>query len=124
MDFNTICELVDKASTKYGRKTLYKTETKNISYKELNNLVDSYAINLNSLKGEKIGILSENRFEWEIAFFAILKSGNIVVPLDKSLTQEEIENISSRVNMKYVFTSNNSYRDIDYCRIYNSCHSK
>ena len=107
MDFNTICELVDKASTKYGRKTLYKTETKNISYKELNNLVDSYAINLNSLKGEKIGILSENRYEWEIAFFAILKTGNVVVPLDKSLTQEEIENISSRVDMKYVFTSNN-----------------
>ena len=107
MDFNTICELVDKASAKYGRKTLYKTETKNISYKELNNLVDSYAINLNSLKGEKIGILSENRYEWEIAFFAILKTGNVVVPLDKSLTQEEIENISSRVDMKYVFTSNN-----------------
>lgn len=107
MEFNTICELVDKATTKYGRKTLYKTETKNFSYKELDALVDSYAINLNSLKGEKIGILSENRLEWEIAFFAILKSGNIVVPLDKSLTQEEIQNISSRVNMKYVFTSKN-----------------
>ena len=78
MEFNTICELVDKATTKYGRKTLYKTETKNFSYKELNALVDSYAINLNSLKGEKIGILSENRFEWEINF-AEVKPENIAV---------------------------------------------
>lgn len=106
MEFNTICELVDKAATKYGRKILYKTENRNISYRELSSLIDKYALYLNSIKGEKIGILSENRFEWEIAFFAILKSGNIVVPIDKSLTLEEIKNICSRVDMKYVFTSN------------------
>lgn len=105
MKFNTICELVDNASTTYGRKTLYKTEANTISYNKINSYIDKYALYLNSLKKEKIGILSENRFEWEIAFFAILKSGNIVVPIDKSLTQEEINNIASRVDMKYVFTS-------------------
>ena len=86
MEFNTICELVDKASATYGRKLLYKTETSSIAYKELTPMVDNYAINLNDVKGEKIGILSENRFEWEIAFFAILKSGNIVVvqPIEES----------------------------------------
>ena len=106
MEFNTICELVDKASATYGRKLLYKTETSSIAYKELTPMVDNYAINLNDVKGEKIGILSENRFEWEIAFFAILKSGNIVVPLDKNLTVDEIKEIVASLNIKYVFTSN------------------
>lgn len=105
MEFNTICELVDKASRKYGKKILYKTGISQIPYRQLNSLVDEYALYLNSLNGEKIGILSENRYEWEIAFFAILKTGNIVVPIDKTLTQEEIQNIASRVDMKYVFTS-------------------
>ena len=106
MEFNTICELVDKASATYGRKLLYKTETSSIAYKELTPMVDNYAINLNDVKGEKIGILSENRFEWEITFFAILKSGNIVVPLDKNLTVDEIKEIVSSLKIKYVFTSN------------------
>ena len=97
MEFNTICELVDKASATYGRKLLYKTETSSIAYKELTPMVDNYAINLNDVKGEKIGILSENRFEWEIAFFAILKSAKKLSRIENVMVFEDL-NVMDNLN--------------------------
>ena len=40
--------------------------------------------------GKKVCILAENSYEWVIAFYSTLVGGNIVVPMDIKLTDEEI----------------------------------
>ncbi len=40
--------------------------------------------------GDRVGLQSENRPEWGIAYLAILKSGAVVVPLDTLLREHEV----------------------------------
>lgn len=44
------------------------------------------------LQGKKIAILAKNRYEWALSYVSILLGGMIAVPLDKGLTEIEIEN--------------------------------
>ena len=44
--------------------------------------------------GDRVMLLSENRPEWGISYFAILKAGATVVPLDAQLTLAEVRNLA------------------------------
>ncbi len=44
------------------------------------------------LKGKKVGIIAKNRYEWALTYVTCLLGGIIAVPLDKGLTDVEIEN--------------------------------
>ncbi len=44
--------------------------------------------------GARVMLMSENRPEWGISYFAILLAGATVVPLDKDLTLAEVQNLA------------------------------
>ncbi|NVB82260.1 MAG: AMP-binding protein [Kofleriaceae bacterium] len=44
--------------------------------------------------GERVIVMSENRPEWGISYFAIILAGAAVVPLDKDLTLAEVHNLA------------------------------
>ena len=70
-------------------------EIQSVSYGDFKTEVDSLGtalMNLN-LKDARIAILSENRYEWAVSYFAIAGGTGIVVPIDKALPVEELENI-------------------------------
>jgi long-chain acyl-CoA synthetase len=69
--------------------------------KQLSSLLSSgdYAIK------DEIGILSENRPEWGIAYLAILAAGKTVVPIDANLKENEIAFIINDAGLDTVFTS-------------------
>lgn len=48
------------------------------------------------LKGKRIAVIGENRYEWEIAYLAIATGTGVVVPLDKSLPENELRNLIER----------------------------
>ncbi|NLW03074.1 MAG: AMP-binding protein, partial [Clostridiaceae bacterium] len=62
-------------------------------------------------KGWRISIISENRYEWALCFFAIINGTGIGVPLDKYLPKEEIENLVRRGQVEAIFYSA-SYHDM------------
>lgn len=100
-------EMLDKSAKCYGNKTIYKLENKEISYVEMQEMVNRLGTSLlkMGLKDKKIAIISENRYEWEIAYFAIACGTGIVVPLDKSLTAKEISTILKRAEVEAIFCS-------------------
>ncbi|MDQ3296341.1 MAG: AMP-binding protein [Myxococcota bacterium] len=49
---------------------------------------------LGVVPGERVIVMSENRPEWGISYFAILLAGATVVPLDKELTLAEVVNLT------------------------------
>lgn len=53
----------------------------------------------------EIGLLSENRPEWPIAYLAILTAGGTVVPIDANLNHAEIRQLVSRAGLRVVFAS-------------------
>ncbi|MDP3024434.1 MAG: AMP-binding protein [candidate division Zixibacteria bacterium] len=86
-----------------------------ITYEELENKVGFFARGLNSSgirKNDKVGLLSENRPEWGIAYLGILSSGGIIVPLDPLLRCSEIEVLIRDSGMKGLVTSAKFITDI------------
>ncbi len=56
----------------------------------------------------RVMILSENRPEWGIAYFAILQAGGTAVPLDKDLSGAELANLARVSASKVLVTSRRS----------------
>ena len=102
---SSLKDLLEYSTKKYSDNILYSVEK--ITYKEFEENVHALGTALISigLKNKKIAIISENRYEWEMAFFAIACGVGTVVPIDKSLPKEEIENIISRAKIEAVFCS-------------------
>ena len=48
------------------------------------------------VKGKKIAIIGENRYEWVLGYLAVVNAGGIIVPLDKELPVGEIKNLLER----------------------------
>ena len=53
----------------------------------------------------QVGILSENRPEWPVAYLGVLASGKTVVPLDANLKPGELAALIERARLEAVFTS-------------------
>jgi long-chain acyl-CoA synthetase len=54
---------------------------------------------------ERVMLLSENRPEWPISFFGILRAGATCVPVDKELSEPELVNIARRADAKVLLVS-------------------
>ncbi len=106
-EIKNLNELVIASAKKYDEKILYRCE--NITYKNFCSKVQALKnalINMN-LRNKKVAIISENRYEWEIAFLATISAQNIVVPIDKTLPKNEIETIINRTKVEAIFYSKN-----------------
>ena len=98
--FNNFRELINHSAKLYGDKTafIYKKNPKDTTYishtyTDLKNDIESLSTSLLNLKlGKKrIAIIAPNRYEWCVSYLAITMGGMIVVPLDKALPDNEIE---------------------------------
>ena len=100
-------EMLSKSVEKYANRTLYKLGNKEITYREMQEKVNCLGTSLiqKGLKNKRIAIISENRYEWEIAYFAITNGTGIAVPLDKSLVPKEITTILKRAKVEAIFCS-------------------
>ncbi|ACL75723.1 AMP-dependent synthetase/ligase [Ruminiclostridium cellulolyticum] len=77
------------------------------TYTELKNDIDAFGtalINL-GLEGKKIAILSQNRAEWCTSYLTITGGVGVVVPLDKELPFNEVENLISRAGVSAIIFS-------------------
>lgn len=88
-------------------------EITDITYREFKNHIDCLGAALYSKlniadRNEKLhfAIICENRYEWGISYMATVTGLGVAVPLDKNLTEIEIENLIVRGKTKVVFYSN------------------
>jgi long-chain acyl-CoA synthetase len=88
----------------------YKREGKyvSVSHRETLESVDRASMGLLSLglvKGDRVALLSENRFEWAVADLAILSAGLINVPVYATLPPKQVEYILRDCEARAVFVS-------------------
>lgn len=111
----TLTELFLQNSEKYpaDKKIFFTKEEDNsyssVSYKEFIRHISSliHFFNFNNLKkGDKVAILSDNRFEWAAVDFACMFSGLVSVPTYVSLTPEQIKYILNDAEVKIIFVMN------------------
>lgn len=113
-EFIDLKDMLKKSEEKFGNKAayLYKTDEpgkfEEITYKEFSNDVNNFGtalLNL-GLKGKRIAVISENRYEWGVAYLAVATGVGIIVPLDKALPDNEIESLMIRSEIEAIVYSN------------------
>ena len=104
-------DMLKKSGEKYGKKIAYKirkeNEYKEITHSEVRKMVDGLGTKLidMGLKDKRIAVIGENRYEWEIAYLSIVCGTGIVVPLDKSLPENELESLIERSKAEAIICS-------------------
>lgn len=58
--------------------------------------VGSFLLRSGVKPGDRVMVVSENRPEWPIGFFGVLKAGATAVPVDKELSEAEVVNVARR----------------------------
>ncbi len=78
-----------------------------ISFTKLNEICSKVSIRLNALLGEnnQIIILGENSIFQIVAYLAILKSGNIAVPLNPVIEDDNLKQILGKTDVSHAFVS-------------------
>ncbi len=105
-------DMLKKSGKEYANKIAYQIKKEdntyqNITHKEVREKIDALGtalINM-GLQGKRIAVIGENRLEWEIAYLAIVCGVGIVVPLDKSLPANELQNLIERSEVEAIFYS-------------------
>lgn len=118
LKINDLKEMLNKTGELYADRPAYKFKVEEGKYqiythKEIRDMINNLGtalINL-GLKGKRIAVIGENRYEWEIAYLSIVCGTGIVVPLDKSLPANELELLIERSNIEAIFYTK-KYLDI------------
>ena len=108
-------------------KQLFGSEKKNeeisISYTQLNNDINAFGTYLFSTgyKNANIAILGENSYEWIVSYFAVVNGNNVVVPIDKEATKDDVRFQLEKSDTSLLIYSN-AYKDIaEFCGIKSIC---
>lgn len=87
----------NKIAFKY-KSTPTSKNIETITYSKFAKDIKSFAKALLKLelKGKRVAIIGPNRYEWCVSYLAVVSSDMIVVPLDKSLPNNEIKSLIKR----------------------------
>lgn len=109
-------ELVNRYSNLYSNQIAFEykkdpkaTEHVKITYSQFAYDIKSLStalLNL-GLSKKRIAIIAPNRYEWCVSYLAITTGNMVVVPLDKALPDNEIENLIIRSKSEAVIFDNN-----------------
>ena len=117
--YENLKDMLEKSGKLYGDKPVYIFKTKEpgkfkeITHREFRNDINALGTKLIDLglKDKRIAVISENRYEWGVVYLSVVAGTGIIVPLDKSLPDNEIESLIIRSGVEAIFYSN-KYNDI------------
>lgn len=123
MEITDLKDMLNKTRDLYKHRPAYKIKMEDGKYQvfthnEVRDMVDYLGTALIDLglKGKRIGIIGENRYEWELAYLSITCGTGTVVPLDKSLPANELESLIERSNIEAIFFSQDYSKTIEKVR--------
>ena len=118
IEIENLKDMLNKTKDIYSNKPAYKIKIEENKYQiytheQVRKMIDSLGTSLidMGLKDKRIAIIGENRYEWEIAYLSIVCGTGIVVPIDKSLPEHELESVIERSEVEAIFYSN-KYEEI------------
>ena len=98
----------------YGDNVAYHVKDKvggpyrEIYYREVKEDVDAFGTTLLSmgLKGKRIAIIGDNRYEWAVSYLSTVCGTGVVVPLDKELGANELEQLVIEADVECIIYTN------------------
>ena len=84
-----------------------------ITYKQFVEDIKKVAEKVIDSDVKRVAVIGNNRYEWVITYLGVTTAGRIIVPLDKALTDKEIEKLLQRSGAEAVV-----YDEKYVCRLY------
>lgn len=120
---NDFKELINIFKTEYKDMLAFQyrlspddTDFINITYKKFAQDIENLAVALLKQNCKRVAIISPNRYEWCVSYMAIVSSGLIAVPLDKSLPENEIINSLERSNTDSIIYAKEYEKAVGSCK--------
>ncbi|MGE5340771.1 MAG: AMP-binding protein [Candidatus Omnitrophota bacterium] len=112
VSINTIKDLIDhlKHTPSDKKALIVKDEAtySELTYGQLREWVTHLANGLLKMgirKGDKIGIMAENRLEWPVVYLAVTAIGAVIAPISILWEQTEIQSLTERGELRMIVTS-------------------
>jgi len=114
-------DMLESSVKLFGEKAAFLSKPKGqadyvpITYKQYKSDVDAFGTALMNLglKGRKIALIGENRYEWSISYLAVVNGTGVIVPLDKELPPNEIELLLDRSKADAIIYSGNAREKVE-----------
>ena len=109
LEIKNLKDMLEKTGKLYADKNAYKIKKGDeyifYTHKQVREMINALGTSLINmgLKGKRIAVIGNSRYEWEIAYLSIVCGTGIVVPLDKSLTDIELANLIERSEVEAIF---------------------
>ncbi|MGY4690483.1 AMP-binding protein [Salibacterium sp. K-3] len=110
-----LTDFLDRAVSLYGSRTAVIDESKEVTYKELNDRVNQLSRALSGLsfrKGDKAAYLTRNCLELVEGYYGVFQAGGIMTPLDTRLEPEEYVFILNHSGSRVLFVEEALYSRI------------
>ncbi|MFW5727789.1 MAG: AMP-dependent synthetase/ligase [Spirochaetia bacterium] len=96
MEYSNFRELIDDVCDRYPQNIAFRMRRGNgafdeLEFAEVKKRVHRYAAALTALgmhKGDRLGLISENRIEWTLTYLSAVYNGIVVVPFDIHTSQQ------------------------------------
>ena len=113
LKFENLKEMMKNSEEKFGDEVAFYRDgkgledSKKVTYKEFCYEINSLGTALieMGLKGKRIAVIGENRYEWELSYLAVVTGTGTIVPLDKALPENEIESLIIRSEVEAIIYS-------------------
>lgn len=97
-------EMIEKSCSLHSERPAFLVKNKSndayepITYNQFKKDIDAFGTGLIDLglKDKRIAIIGENRYQWALSYLGIVNGTGVVVPIDKELPENEIENLLIR----------------------------
>lgn len=103
----------------YGDRPAFEVKSANgehyeITYNRYQNEIKAVGTALvdMGLSGEKIAVSGDNSYEWCLSYMATVTGVGVIVPIDKELLFDDINNILNTADVKLIFCDRKIYRKI------------
>lgn len=118
-EFRDLKDMLKKSGETYGDRPAYVFKTdkegefRYITHKEVREDINSLGTKFMDMgfKGKRIAVIGENRYEWGVCYLATCCGTGVIVPLDKSLPENEIRSLIERSEVEVICYSK-KYDDI------------
>ena len=119
MDVTRLFDLLDNYLEKYpDQDTALACKREDVwvkydiqQYVELTNRISYGMLEIGILPGDKVGLVSSNRPEWNMIDFATMQIGAVSIPIYPTISQDDYRHILNHAEMKMIFIEGKELRN-------------
>ncbi len=111
--------ILPEAAARYGSKAALVTDTRSLTYQELDALSDAFAASVTGrgiATGDRVSIYSQNCWEWIVSYHGIVKAGAVVNPINVMLTPEEVAFVLNDCGSRMIVTAQDKAEAVNALR--------